>query len=488
MKILLFLIIYCSLLIPSMRDCYGQSITWQKVLNNNYGSGQKIQQTNDLGYIVVGNERVNNQNKIYLVKLDYLGNVTWTKIIGIGENQGNWVEQTTDGGYIIGGATDSNFFSMRAYLLKTDSFGDVQWQKLYQNSDLDQCYCVKQTAEGGYILACRTTPGPAGDNAIMFIKTDAYGNSQWQKIYSSPGNQVFASELAILNYGYITVGRFIDGDNIDVYAIKLKPDGDSLWAKKYGGSNIDDGHSIDKIGLTGFMIAGYSMSFNVSNKSESYLCRIDTNGNQIWQRTYSNIGVENSNTVRFLDGKGFVLGGISDSLGNLVYKAKIRMFDLNGNPILETSYLPSPDYAFFNSMELTNDNGFIFAGGAAYASNLIRMYIVKTDSLLHSAPIGLVAINNNIPKQYLLYQNYPNPFNPTTKIKFDIPNDSKGSSAVKLVVINVLGQEITNLIDTDLNQGTYEIDFTARDLASGIYLCRLITKNYTLTKKMLLLK
>ena len=83
---IVLLFVVCSILFAV--NSFGQSITWQRVLENNYGGINKIQQTTDGGYIAVGDERINNENKIYLVKLDYLGNTTWERIIGLWRKSG----------------------------------------------------------------------------------------------------------------------------------------------------------------------------------------------------------------------------------------------------------------------------------------------------------------------------------------------------------------------------------------------------------------
>ena len=85
---------------------------------------------------------------------------------------------------------------------------------------------------------------------------------------------------------------------------------------------------------------------------------------------------------------------------------------------------------------------------------------------------------------YRLHDNYPNPFNPSTKINYEIPENSH----VKLHVYNALGQYITTLVDSRQTQGTYEVTFDAAKLTSGLYFYRLETDNFVQVKKMLLLK
>jgi hypothetical protein len=111
---------------------------------------------------------------------------------------------------------------------------------------------------------------------------------------------------------------------------------------------------------------------------------------------------------------------------------------------------------------------------------------------LFSEIIGIKNINTEIPSAYSLSQNYPNPFNPTTKIKFDVPslsfpNASIGNPVI-LKVYDVMGREVQTLVNERLQPGTYETTFDGSMLNSGVYFYKLITGDFTETKKMLMIK
>ena len=103
-----------------------------------------------------------------------------------------------------------------------------------------------------------------------------------------------------------------------------------------------------------------------------------------------------------------------------------------------------------------------------------------------SITVGINQISAESAERSELTQNYPNPFNPVTKIKFVI----SGSSAAQtfLSVFDLLGREITVLVNQHLKPGTYEVDFDGSNLPSGVYYYKLETKNFTETKKMILIK
>jgi hypothetical protein len=104
-----------------------------------YDSGRYVQQTTDGGYIILGNL---NEVILWLIKTDSFGNMVWNKTIGIGV--GYCVQQTTDGGYIIMG---------KSSLIKTDSYGNREWSKTYAGNSF---YYVQLTNDDGYIITGET--------------------------------------------------------------------------------------------------------------------------------------------------------------------------------------------------------------------------------------------------------------------------------------------------------------------------------------------
>jgi photosystem II stability/assembly factor-like uncharacterized protein len=100
---------------------------------------------------------------------------------------------------------------------------------------------------------------------------------------------------------------------------------------------------------------------------------------------------------------------------------------------------------------------------------------------------GIQPIGNKVPEKFQLYQNYPNPFNPRTKIKFDIPVETGlRPVSTRFVVYDVLGKEISILVNQQLHPGTYEVEFDGANHPSGVYFYRLETGNYRQTRKMIL--
>ena len=108
-------------------------------------------------------------------------------------------------------------------------------------------------------------------------------------------------------------------------------------------------------------------------------------------------------------------------------------------------------------------------------------------------PVGI--INNSSAVKFELHQNYPNPFNPVTKIKFDIASVGtvhlpvpQAGRTVRLTVYDILGKEIAELVNDELNPGTYEVNWDASNYPSGVYYYKLTAGDFTDTKKMVLIK
>jgi len=99
-------------------------------------------------------------------------------------------------------------------------------------------------------------------------------------------------------------------------------------------------------------------------------------------------------------------------------------------------------------------------------------------------PVSVEETNNSIPNAFILNQNYPNPFNPSTTISFSIPE----ASFVSLKVFNALGEEISTVVSEELSAGSYQYEWNAKNLTSGIYFYKLQAGGFVQTKKMILLR
>ncbi len=113
-------------------------------------------------------------------------------------------------------------------------------------------------------------------------------------------------------------------------------------------------------------------------------------------------------------------------------------------------------------------------------------YSTKVDEILkkHFGGGAIETEEEALPTEFTLYQNFPNPFNPVTVIKYDLPDVSD----VSLIIYDILGRKVKELVNTKQQAGRYEVQFNATNLASGVYIYQLIADKYINSKKMILLK
>lgn len=114
----------------------------------------------------------------------------------------------------------------------------------------------------------------------------------------------------------------------------------------------------------------------------------------------------------------------------------------------------------------------------------LRIVDYKSEGRIKDKIEGPVVAENKVTLKYALYENYPNPFNPSTTIKFEIPKNEN----VTLKIYNLLGQEVSVLVNNFMNAGTYTYNFNAVNLSSGVYFYVLKAGSFSYTKRMLLIK
>jgi hypothetical protein len=250
------------------------TLSWQKTFRFNkfWAEGHCVQQTTDGGYIIVGHTwtLVDGDWDVYLIKTDSNGNLLWQKtfpgtdiVIDMGES----VQQTTDGGYIIAGSTHSfGAGDSDVYLIKTNPNGNLLWQKTFGGASVDGGMSVQQTIDGGYIIAGQTWSFGAGSGDVYLIKTNSSGNLSWQKTFGGVNDDMAWSVQQTTDGGYIIAGstEFIGAGNQDVYFIKTDPNGILMWEKTFGRSDYEEGRSVQQTIDGGYIIVGTTFVLGTS--------------------------------------------------------------------------------------------------------------------------------------------------------------------------------------------------------------------------------
>ena len=227
---------------------------------------------------------------ILLLTIPFIGfGQSWEKTFGgTGFDWGNSVQQTTDGGYIITGSTES-FGSPDVWLIKTDGNGIEQWNNTFGGTENDYGYSVQQTNDGGYIITGETKSFGSGNPNVYLIKTDGNGDSLWTKTFGGTDYSKGKSIQQTTDGGYIITGvtTSLGIGFYEVWLIKTDGNGDSLWTKTFGGSDYDEGYSVQQTTDGGYIITG-----GIKFLSDVYLIKTDGNGDSLWTKTFGGTDYE----------------------------------------------------------------------------------------------------------------------------------------------------------------------------------------------------
>ncbi len=273
------------------------------------------------------------------------------------------VRQTSDGGYIVAGYTGSSS-DYDIFLIKTDADGYIQWAKTYGGTDYDLAYSVQQTSDGGYIVAGYTRSFGVGSSRPFLIKTDADGNVQWAKVYG--GGTIAYSVQQTSDGGYIVAGSNL--------LIKTDANGDVQWAKAYPGLFA---LSVQQTSDGGYILAGYTGS---SSDYNILLIKTDASGNVQWAKTYGGTGDDVAYSVQQTSDGGYIVAGYTRSFGVGSYDIFLIKTDANGNLQWAKTYGgASWEYAY--SVQQTSGGGYIVAGYTeSFGAGSYDIFLIKTDA------------------------------------------------------------------------------------------------------------
>jgi len=277
-------------------------------------------QTSDGGYALFGftNSFGAGGQDFWLVKTDSAGTMQWNKTYGgNGSDTGVSVFQTSDGGYALAGLTSSfGAGGMDAWLVKTDSVGNMVWNKTYGGAGADYAFSVVQTSDGGYAVSGPTASFGAGGNDIRLFKTDSAGTMQWNKTYGGPLAEWMDQMIPTADGGYAISGytsSFGAGAQ-DVWLVKTDASGNMLWNKTYGGTGNDNGFHLLQTAAGGYAVIGSTVSFGAGG-SDVWLIETDSSGNMLWNIPYGGTGQDFGYSLVATSDGGYAIAGYTNSLG-----------------------------------------------------------------------------------------------------------------------------------------------------------------------------
>ena len=454
-----------------------------------------VQQTSDGGFIISGSTSSFGAggSDVWLIKTDPNGNISWTQTFGgIYDDEAWHVQQCTDGGYIIAGNTASfGMGELDIWLIKSDTNGDTLWTRTFGGVDIEYGRSVQETNDGGYIITGTTYSFGMGEGDIILVKTDELGDEIWTQYIGgvSPDEGYIAKQT--LDGGYIIAAttRSYGAGWWDYYLVKTDSDGNIQWTNTFGGGAGDGGRYVEQTTDEGYIFAGWSCSFG-HGYYDAYLVKTDSQGNPTWTGAYGGYAADESQCARQTFDGGYISIGYSHSFSAGSSDLYVVRIDDQGNDVWTSSYGGVNEDRGW-SIDLTEDGGYILVGGTlSYGAGSRDVYLIR---LASETSIE----DNEIASPAFLVQNYPNPFNPSTTISFSVTQNamsgSDGSSFVTLIIYNIKGQKVKQLVSDQLPAGQHSVVWDGTDdknkpVSSGIYLYKLKSGSFEQTKKMILLR
>lgn len=390
-----------------------------------------VKATPDGGFVFAGWSKSpisGNKNSVkmgledaWAFKLDALGNLLWDKTFNGGgpdilqsQTRFNSVAITNDGQLIFAASSSADTGNQKTepsrgaddiWLVRTDTDGNIIWDKTYGSANVEDMPVVITAADGGFLVGCTSQGGIGGDRTeasrgvadYWMVKTDSQGNKQWDKRFGGTGFDAFSDLLQTPDGGYVLAGYSSSGvggdraalkkNNFDYWIVKIAADGSQQWDKAYGTYN-NATSQLMKISAAngGFLLAGNLNSVGIGgDKNEKgwggddiWILKIDFNGNKIWDKTLGSYGTDYANAVVELENQEILVAGYSDSSGGdkAAYKSGIDYWAIKliGNTLaidqssILTSYERGKAYAIaYQSNQIFDNN------------NEIKVYLSDAD-------------------------------------------------------------------------------------------------------------
>jgi PKD repeat protein len=273
--------------------------------------------------------------------------IDWQKCLGGSEiDEAFSIQQTADGGYIVAGATASDDGDVDGFhhdpnisrlchdfwVLRLTPSGNLLWQKCLGGYMEETARCIRQTADGGYVVAGYTSSsdrdvsGNHGGYDYWVVKLNPFGKLVWQKCLGGSSYDWAESLEQTADGGYIVAGYTLSNDEDvsgnhglrDYWIVKLGWSGEIKWKKCLGGNQDDYAHSIQQTADGGYVVAGLTASNNddVSGNhggGDLWIVKLNESGDLVWQRCLGGKQGDYAHSIQQTADGGYVVAGLTAS-------------------------------------------------------------------------------------------------------------------------------------------------------------------------------
>lgn len=331
-------------------------IQWQKTFGGtNEDKCNAINLAADGGYILTGYSFSFNgdvttnkgQSDVWVIKLSSNGDLQWQKTFGGRSQDGGQSVLATPDGYLVAGYTFSNEGDVTTnkgqsdvWLIKLDNNGQLQWQKTFGGTNLDQANAIDVSIDGGFLLTGYTysnngdVSGNKGQQDVWVVKVNTSGVLQWQRTFGGSSNDQANTIAAAADGNIFITGSTMsnDGDvsgnkgGLDIWTVKLNSSGILQWQKCLGGTDSESGYGILPAADGTSFITGYTASKNgdVTGNAglhEMWVVKLSSTGMLLWQNCLGGSASE----------AGFSVTATTDNAYLMVGRTNSNDIDVSGN-------------------------------------------------------------------------------------------------------------------------------------------------------------
>ena len=455
-------------------------------------------QCSDGGFLMAGTS--DNASVSSVIKTNDEGDTLWHLNFDFGAtNYGHQLQtaiEISDGNYVVGGTSgDPVAHQSQADLIKINkNNGDTLWVKKIRPFNLsERCYKIKQTADGGFAfcgIRYTNTSGTSSDATL--VKTDSMGNVQWERTYGG-ANYDFGFSLEFTSEGgYMILGTTYSYGlgPYNMYLVKTDSLGNIIWQKTYGNNFESYGNSIVKTTDGNYVLVGGD--YVSSDSLTAYVVKIDTAGIIQWQKRYRGLARETEFTgVKQLStGEIMVCGDDQgDTLNNSYYGILKKLNNNDGSMVWNKNYHyfnTDSTQHYFYAMDICNDGGLVMAGMTIDAHHTVTsprngMWLVKTDCMGNDSIWDSVACPLNVgiaeqPKEISSMLVYPNP----TSGLFTVRLNDYMNKESRIKISNLLGEIVYEM---KMMNSLSQIDISKQP--SGIYFVSVIGAELIVNQKII---
>jgi hypothetical protein len=253
---------------------------------------------------------------------------------------------------------------------------DTAWVTSFGGPSIDKGRDIKETSDKGFIIIGTTSSFGGGNTSFYVIKTDSLGTHKWSTSVGTNQNDIAASVEIATDGGFFFSGssNWNTQTGYDGYLVKTDNLGNVQWSKNYGGDDWDFFYNSCMMPDGGLLLCGESYSQSKGG-TDSYLVRIDSNGDTLWTRRYGTSEDDAFYSVAQKNNAIYVVGKIYDAVNDKT-SASIYKIDFNGNVINQNIYQGYiSENTVYNDLFITGSNDILLCG--KHSSTVTENYILR---------------------------------------------------------------------------------------------------------------